>query len=41
VETRAHHILPRNAPALDEVHVKGVIHRDLKSGNILFDRLGT
>lgn len=30
-------ILAQLAPALDRAHARGVIHRDLKPGNILFD----
>ena len=36
----AAHIIDRIASALDEAHAKGFIHRDLKPGNILFDRAG-
>ncbi len=34
-------ILQRISSALDEAHKQGVIHRDLKPGNILFDRYGS
>src|SRR5690606_5670578 len=30
-------IFSRLAPALDRAHAQGVVHRDLKPGNILFD----
>ena len=34
------HIIARLAPALDVAHARGIIHRDIKPGNVLFDQYG-
>lgn len=36
----ASQIITRLAPALDAAHARGIIHRDMKPGNILFDQYG-
>ena len=33
-------IIEQVAPGLDEAHAKGIVHRDFKPGNILFDNKG-
>jgi hypothetical protein len=33
-------IITRLAPAMDAAHARGIIHRDMKPGNILFDQYG-
>jgi len=33
-------VIARLAPALDVAHARGIIHRDIKPGNVLFDQYG-
>jgi serine/threonine-protein kinase len=39
-QEEATRIISRIAPALDAAHAQGIIHRDMKPGNILFDQYG-
>lgn len=38
---KAARLLEQIAPAIDEAHVNGIVHRDIKPGNILFDSRGS